>query len=55
MRAEFSEDRPVYGLTDLRHYLKNMQGIKHEDEHIELDKKYSPKPWSLKPYKCATA
>ncbi len=48
MRAEFSEDRPVYGLTDLRHYLKNMQGIKHEDEHIELDKKIFTKALEFK-------
>jgi CBS domain containing-hemolysin-like protein len=36
---EYSEERPVFGLTDLNHYLKNMMKVKHEDEEIELDKK----------------
>lgn len=36
---EYSEARPVFGLTDLNNYLKNMLKVKHEDEEIELDKK----------------
>src|ERR1041384_8338647 len=36
---EYSEGRPVFGLTDLNNYLKNMMKVKHEDEEIELDKK----------------
>jgi CBS domain containing-hemolysin-like protein len=36
---EYSEVRPVFGLTDLNNYLKNMMKVKHEDEEIELDKK----------------
>lgn len=48
MRAEFSEEKPVYGLTDLSHYLKNMQGIRHEDEQIELDKKIFTKALEFK-------
>jgi len=38
-RTEYSDEKPVFGLTDLNHYLKNMQRVKHEDEDIELDKK----------------
>jgi putative hemolysin len=37
--AEYSEVRPVFGLTDLNNYLKNMMKVKHEDEEIALDKK----------------
>lgn len=36
---EYSEQKPVFGLTDLNNYLKNMMKVKHEDEEIELDKK----------------
>jgi putative hemolysin len=39
IRSEYSDEKPVFGLTDLNHYLKNMQSVKHEDEAIELDKK----------------
>ncbi len=39
LRLEYSEEKPVFGLTDLNHYLKNMQTVSHEDEEIELDKK----------------
>jgi len=35
----YSEERPVFGLTDLNNYLKNTLKVKHEDEEIELDKK----------------
>ena len=38
-RTEYSDEKPVFGLTDLNHYLKNMLRVKHEDEDIELDKK----------------
>lgn len=38
-RSEYSDEKPVFGLTDLNHYLKNMMNVKHEDEDIELDKK----------------
>ncbi|HRJ28840.1 MAG TPA: hemolysin family protein [Cyclobacteriaceae bacterium] len=38
-RTEYSDEKPVFGLTDLNHYLKNMLKVKHEDEDIELDKK----------------
>lgn len=38
-RFEYSDEKPVFGLTDLNNYLKNMHKVKHEDEDIELDKK----------------
>ncbi len=39
LRLEYSEEKPLFGLTDLNIYLRNMQKVKHEDEEIELDKK----------------
>jgi len=36
---DYSEEKPVFGLTDLNNYLKNMFKVRHEDEEIELDKK----------------
>lgn len=39
LRIEYSEEKPIFGLTDLNHYLKNMMKVRHEDEEIELDKK----------------
>ncbi|HCM74763.1 MAG TPA: hemolysin [Cytophagales bacterium] len=39
LRLEYSEEKPAFGLTDMNHYLKNMQNVKHENEEIELDKK----------------
>jgi putative hemolysin len=39
LRLDYSEERPVFGLTDLNHYLKNMTKVLHADEQIELDKK----------------
>ncbi len=39
MGIEYSEEKPVFGLTDLNNYLKNMMKVKHEDEEIELDKR----------------
>lgn len=38
-RSEYSDEKPVFGLTDLNNYLKNMMHVKHEDQNIELDKK----------------
>jgi putative hemolysin len=38
-RFEYSDEKPVFGLTDLNNYLKSMHKVKHEDEDIELDKK----------------
>jgi len=39
LRLEYSEEKPVFGLTDLNHYLRNMHKVSHEDEEIALDKK----------------
>lgn len=39
LRLEYSEEKPAFGLTDMNHYLKNMQKVSHEDEEIELDTK----------------
>jgi CBS domain containing-hemolysin-like protein len=38
-RLDYSEEKPVYGLTDLNHFLRNMQKVSHDDEEISLDKK----------------
>ncbi|MBL7863485.1 MAG: HlyC/CorC family transporter [Cyclobacteriaceae bacterium] len=38
-RMDYSEEKPFYGLTDLNHFLRNMQKVSHEDEEIGLDKK----------------
>ncbi len=39
LRLEYSEEKPVFGLTDLNHYLRNMHKVSHDDEEIELDTK----------------
>lgn len=39
LRMEYSEEKPAFGLTDMNHYLKNMQKVSHADEEIELDTK----------------
>lgn len=39
LRLEYSEEKPAFGLTDMNHYLKNMEMVKHENSEIELDKK----------------
>lgn len=39
LRLEYSEEKPLFGLTDLNNYLRNMQKVSHEDSEIELDKK----------------
>lgn len=39
LRIEYSEEKPVFALTDLNNYLKSMLKVRHEDEDIELDKK----------------
>jgi len=39
LRLEYSEEKPAFGLTDMNHYLKNMEMVRHENSEIELDKK----------------
>jgi CBS domain containing-hemolysin-like protein len=39
LRLEYSEEKPVFGLTDLNNYLKNSLNVKHDDEEIKLDRK----------------
>lgn len=36
---EYSKEKPVFGLTDVNHYLKSMHRIKQTDRNLELDKK----------------
>lgn len=38
-RMDYSEEKQLFGLTDLNHFLRNMQKVSHEDEEIGLDKK----------------
>jgi putative hemolysin len=39
LRLEYSEEKPVFGLTDVNQYLKLIHKIKPDEENIELDKK----------------
>lgn len=39
LRVEYSDEKPVFGLTDLSNYLKNMLKVRHEDDDVHLDKK----------------
>lgn len=36
---EYSKEKPVFGLTDVNHYLKSMHRIRQADRNLELDKK----------------
>jgi len=38
-RMDYSDEKPAYGLTDLNHFLRNMQKVSHDNEEISLDKK----------------
>jgi len=38
-RLEYSKEKPVFGLTDVNHYLKSMHRIKQTDRNLEMDKK----------------
>lgn len=37
--VEYSYDKPVYGLTNINEYLKNIHRIKTNEQNLELDKK----------------
>lgn len=39
LKLEYSMNKPVFGLTDVNHYLKSMHQIRQQDENLELDKK----------------
>jgi CBS domain containing-hemolysin-like protein len=39
LRLEYSEEKPVFGLTDLNIYLKDMHSVSHQDEDVVLDTK----------------
>jgi putative hemolysin len=39
LRIEYSEEKPVFALTDLNNYLKSMLKVRHDDEDVGLDKK----------------
>jgi len=36
---EYSKAKPVFGLTDVNHYLKSMHRVKQSDRNLDLDKK----------------
>jgi putative hemolysin len=36
---EYSKEKPVFGLTDVNHYLKSMHRVKQADRNLELDRK----------------
>jgi len=38
-RIKYSKKLPVFGLTDLNHFLRNMQKVSHENVEVSLDKK----------------
>lgn len=37
LRVEYSDEKPVFGLTDLNNYLKTMLRIKHENSDVQVD------------------
>jgi putative hemolysin len=39
LKLEYSQDKPVFGLTDVNQYLKIVHKIKPDEKNIELDKK----------------
>ncbi|GAB3328440.1 hemolysin family protein [Marivirga atlantica] len=39
LRLEYAEDRPVFGLTDLDHFIKNTTQVDHQENKVELDKR----------------
>ncbi len=38
-RLNFEEDKPVFGLTDLNHFIKNTLSVNKEDKTIDVDRK----------------
>ena len=39
LRLEYAEDKPVFGLTDLDHFVKNTTQVDHQENKVELDKR----------------
>ncbi|SMG43251.1 Hemolysin, contains CBS domains [Marivirga sericea] len=39
LRLNYEEDKPVFGLTDLDHFVKNTVQLDHQESKVELDKK----------------
>lgn len=39
LKLEYSMDKPVFGLTDVEHYLKSIHRVRPVEQNIELDKK----------------
>ena len=39
LRLDYSEDSPVFGLTDLDHFIKNTTQVDHQENKVELDKR----------------
>jgi CBS domain containing-hemolysin-like protein len=39
LRLDYSEDKPVFGLTDLDHFIKNTTQVDHQENKVELDKR----------------
>jgi CBS domain containing-hemolysin-like protein len=39
LRLRYEEDKPVFGLTDLDHFVKNTVQLDHQESKVELDKK----------------
>lgn len=37
LRVEYSDEKPVFGLTDLNNYLKTMLHIRHENSDVQVD------------------
>ena len=39
LRLDYEEDKPVFGLTDLDHFVRNTVQLDHQENKVELDKK----------------
>ncbi len=39
LRLDYSDEKPIFDLTDLNHFVKNMHRISHDDDEVELDAK----------------
>ncbi len=39
LRLDYSDEKPIFDLTDLNNFVKNMHRISHEDDEVELDAK----------------